>query len=326
MTTARLKPTARRNSTLEVGPFLRKRPEFELVNRIRAQAGSESQPYHGTVQKGGDVGITPKFCLAARSLLTGLKTISLIWLLCVAPISVVSADLSTAQLDGPADRLLVNLMMEGRLAWFSWMGQPGLKPKLIVEWTSQGQRHTKTWQHGVEGSIYPQAFFLARGNEPGRARWGGHADLGSGREGHKHHFFSKDSPARCGFVKADVSEIPTDATIVRAELIVHIHDSEGLKESAEPDATGIGRFHHVNKEWDWDHLTFTHYAAGRPWSTPIETYPFLGVGDVSPVLWSLHRQNDLAARGYHKRGMRDYPLDLTAYLARLQELRSKRSR
>jgi hypothetical protein len=254
-----------------------------------------------------------------------MKALRAILLLCLVPFCGVAADLSTVQLDGPGDRLLVNLMVEGRLAWFSWMGQQSMKPKLLIEWTAQGQRQTKTWQHGVEGSIYPQAFFLARGDEPGRVRWGGHPDLGPGREGHKHHFFSKESPARCGFVKADVSEIPPDATILRAELILHIHDTEGLKESSEPDPTGVSRFHHVNKDWDWDHLTFTHYAAGRPWSTPIETYPFLGAGDVSPVLWSLHRQTDLAARGYHKRGTRDYPLDLTAYVARLQQLRSKRS-
>jgi hypothetical protein len=254
-----------------------------------------------------------------------MNALRFIALFCVATIPAFAVDLSTVRLDGPPDRLLVNLMVEGRLAWFSWMGQPNLKPKLVVEWTSRGESHTKTWQHGVDGSIYPQAIFLARGNEPGRVRWGGHADLGPGRESHKHHFFSKDSPARCGFVKADVSEIPADATIVRAQLILHIHDSEGLKESSEPDPTGFGRFHHVNKEWDWDHVTFTHYAAGRSWSTPIETYPFLGAGDISPVLWSVHRQKDLAAQGYHKRATRDCPLDLTAYVACLQELRSKAS-
>jgi hypothetical protein len=40
----------------------------------------------------------------------------------------------------------------------------------------------------------------------------------------------------------------------------------------------------------WDHITFAHYAAGNTWSTPIDQYPFLGDGDVSPVLWSLHRR------------------------------------
>lgn len=39
-----------------------------------------------------------------------------------------------------------------------------------------------------------------------------------------------------------------------------------------------------------DHITFTHYASDKPWATPIERYPFLADGDVSPVLWSLHRQ------------------------------------
>ncbi|MGH8017500.1 MAG: serine hydrolase domain-containing protein, partial [Opitutaceae bacterium] len=36
---------------------------------------------------------------------------------------------------------------------------------------------------------------------------------------------------------------------------------------------------------------------------------------------TLDRQKDLAAHGYHKRGWRDYPLDLTAYVRRLQHLR-----
>ena len=78
----------------------------------------------------------------------------------------------------------------------------------------------------------------------------------------------------------------------------------------------------MHKEWDWDHITFTHYAAGKPWSTPTAEYPFLGDGDVSPILWSLRRQEDVAAHGYHKNGIRDYPLDLTAYVRRLQNLRS----
>ena len=233
-----------------------------------------------------------------------------------------SGKLSTAKLQVPANRLLVNLMMEGRLAWFSWMNQPRYKPKLAVEWSIDGRKHTKTWQHGTDGSEWPQAFFLQRGNDPGHVRWAGHADLGAGRDGHKHHFFAKDGPARIGFVKADLSEIPRDATITRAELVLHIHDKEGLKAGAGPEAAGIGRFRHVNKNWDWDHVTFTHYAADRPWGTPIDAYPFLGDGDVSPVLWTLDRQKDLAARGYHKNGMRDYPLDLTAYVARLQQLRA----
>jgi hypothetical protein len=94
-----------------------------------------------------------------------------------------------------------------------------------------------------------------------------------------------------------------------------------LKVGGSAEAAGLGRFRHVNQDWDWDHITFTHYAAGKPWATPMKEYPFLGDGDVSPVLWSLDRQKDLAARGYHKNGTRDYPLDLTAYLVRLQQLR-----
>lgn len=239
--------------------------------------------------------------------------------------SVRSIDLSAVRLEGPTDRLLVNLMMEGRLAWFSWMNQPRLKPKLAVEWTWQGRTHTKTWQHGVDGSAWPQAIFLLRGSEPGLVRWGGHPDLGAGREGQKHHFFAKDAPGRCGFVKADLGEIPPGAAIVRAELVLHIHDKEGLKAGSEADAQGVGRFRHVNKDWNWDHVTFTHYAAGRPWTTPTTSYPYLGDGDVSPVLWTLDRQRDVAARGYHKNAEREYPLDLTAYVLRLQQLRSPRA-
>jgi hypothetical protein len=41
--------------------------------------------------------------------------------------------------------------------------------------------------------------------------------------------------------------------------------------------------------------------------------------------WSLDRQKDLAARGYHKNGIRDYPLDLTPYITRLQQLRAAQS-
>lgn len=132
-------------------------------------------------------------------------------------------DLASVPLVVPGERLLINLMMEGRLAWFSWMGQPRHKPKLVVEWSWQGRDHAKTWQHGVDGSDFPQAFFLLRGTAPGQVRWGAHADLGPTREGHKHHFFAKDSPPRCGFIKADISEIPRGATITRAEFVLHIH-------------------------------------------------------------------------------------------------------
>jgi hypothetical protein len=242
-----------------------------------------------------------------------------------AGLDVAKLDLSAAQLHVPDGRLLVNLMMEGRSAWFAWMNEPRFKPKLVVEWQWNGSHQTKTWQHGVEDSEWPQAFFLMRGSEPGHVRWGGHADLGSGPAGHRHHFFSKERPARIGFVKADVSEIPPGATITRAELVLHIHDKEGLKAVPGPDAGGTASFRHVNKDWDWDYLTFTHYAAGKSWSTPVANYPFLGDGDVSPILWSLDRQKDIAARGYHKNGVRDYPLDLTAYVARLQQLRLKQS-
>jgi CubicO group peptidase (beta-lactamase class C family) len=230
-------------------------------------------------------------------------------------------DLSSITLQAPPDSLRLNLMMDGRLAWFSWMNQPRLRPKLVAEWNVGGKTFTKEWQHGTDGSEWPQTIFLLRGDEPGQVRWGGHAELGAGRDGHKHHFFAKDSPPRVAFLKADLSEIPRDAVITRVELVLHIHDSEGLKAGDSEEAAGVGRFRHVNKDWDWDHVTFTHYAAGKPWTTPTKEYPFLGEDDVSPVLWSLNRQRDLAARGYHKNGIRDYPLDLTAYAARLQQLR-----
>jgi hypothetical protein len=168
-------------------------------------------------------------------------------------------------------------------------------------------------------------FFCIAGRRP--ARCAGRAIPISGPDGRGTSitFFAKDAPARVAFVKADLSEILAGATILRAELVLHIHDSEGLKAGNGPETAGVGRFRHVNKDWDWDQVTFTHYAAGRPWDTPIEAYPFLGHGDVSPVLWTLDRQKDLAAKGYHKNGLRDYPLDLTTYLARLQQLRAAQS-
>ncbi|MGH7946211.1 MAG: hypothetical protein ACREH8_09840, partial [Opitutaceae bacterium] len=141
---------------------------------------------------------------------------------------------------GAARPVLVNLMVEGRLAWFSWMGQQRFKPKLVVEWSWEGRSYSKTWQHGTDGSEYPQAIFLTRGDGPGRVRWDAHAEIGSAREGHQHHFFSKDKPPRCGFVKADLSEIPRDAAIAHAELVLHIHDTEGLK--AVPDGEAWARF------------------------------------------------------------------------------------
>ena len=250
-----------------------------------------------------------------------MATLLLVAITCATAVAT-PADLSVTELRVPSGRLLVNLMMEGRLAWFSWMNRPELKPKIVVAWTAQGRTHGKTWQHGIDGSAWPQTFFLQRGNEPGHVRWASHPDLGSGRKGHKHQFFAKDSPGRVAFVKADLSEIPRDATITRAELVLHIHDKEGLKKGDTEDVAGVARFRHVNHEWDWDYVTFTHFAAGKSWTAPRPAYPYFGDGDVSSVLWSLDRQKDVAARGFHKNGIRDYPLDLTAYVARLQQLRA----
>jgi hypothetical protein len=218
-------------------------------------------------------------------------------------------------------RLLVNLLMEGRLAWFSWMGEQRLKPKLVVEYSLDGKSVSKTYQHGLDGGLYPQAIYLRRGNQPGDVEWDSHAQIGATREGHKHHFFAKDSPPRVAFVKADISDIPRQALITKAQLILHIHNTEGLKQVEGAD--GSGQFRHLKKDWDWDHVTFTHYAKGKAWSTPQATYPYLGAEDVGPVLFTLHRQLDLAAKGYHKNGNRDYPLDLTDYVRSLQTARTR---
>lgn len=110
-----------------------------------------------------------------------------------------------------------------------------------------------------------------------------------------------------------------------AAAALHIHDKEGLKKGDTADLAGVARFRHVNHEWDWGHVTFTHFAADKPWTAPRSTYPYFGDGETSPVLWTLDRQKDVAARGYHKNGIRDYPLDLTACVARLQQLRTVHS-
>lgn len=76
----------------------------------------------------------------------------------------------------------------------------------------------------------------------------------------------------------------------------------------------------------WQHgMTFNHYANDKLWATPIGAYPFLSDGNFSPLPWSLHRQKDLVALGYHKNGKREYLLDVTACVARLQQRRTVQS-
>ena len=62
-------------------------------------------------------------------------------------------DLSATELRVPSGRLLVNLMMDGRLAWFSWMNRPELKPKLVVTWSAPDVTPVVLCLHSAAGDV-----------------------------------------------------------------------------------------------------------------------------------------------------------------------------
>jgi hypothetical protein len=190
-------------------------------------------------------------------------------------------------------------------AWFGWQDVQAQKPKLVIEYSMpDNNTKTVTFQHGLNGQIQPQSFYLHSSGT-----W--EDKVGGTREGHKHNIHLKRSPLRTGFFKCDFSSVPSEAAVKKATLWLHIHSVEGLKLDG---GDGVIGFYECNRDWDWDEITWTEYRTGRRWTT--------AGGDAGNLIVKKDRQADIAHLGYHKTGDRNWPLDLTGYVSQLQDSRA----
>jgi hypothetical protein len=206
--------------------------------------------------------------------------------------------------------LNVNIILwtTSRCAWFSWQGEQKNKMKLEIEYNRSGQTVTNMYQHGLNGSENARSFFIKQGDV-----WESKPPATDGtREGHRHNFFAKGGPARRGFFKCDISDIPVDAQIRKATLWHHIHSQEGLKLGSVPPGNYC-EWSECPRDWNWDYISWNFYDQGKPWTAP--------GGDMGRLITRKDREVDLARQGYHKSGILDYPLDISAYVQLLQEER-----
>jgi hypothetical protein len=125
----------------------------------------------------------------------------------------------------PGLHVNIALWTRTRCAWFSWQGVQEYKPKLELEYTNNGQKFTRIYQHGLNGQTQPQSFYVHESNT-----WESKPPATDGtREGHRHNMSAKGGPVRRAFFKCDISEVPLTATITKTILWHHIHSQEGLK-------------------------------------------------------------------------------------------------
>jgi hypothetical protein len=211
-----------------------------------------------------------------------------------------------AQSQDPGLKVNIILWSANRCAWFSWMGRQEYKLKLAVEYRESGQDKTVTRQHGLNGDNKTMDFYLKSGTA-----WENKPPATDGtREGHRFNFFAKGSPTRKGFFKTNLSDIGPAASITKATLWHHIHDSEGLKAGSVAPGQGFCEWSECPRDWNWQTMTWTHYDIGKPWQR--------AGGDIGRLIARKDREVDLARQGYHKNGNRDYPLDITDYIQTLQ--------
>lgn len=173
--------------------------------------------------------------------------------------------------------------------WFDWQGEQANKPKLQVEFDHLGKAHTNTYQHGLGGMENAFGFYLSPDGDSA-----------------KHMMLVKQAPQRTGLFRADISDIPAGATITRATLYLHINTLEGF---ADTDNASVLSVHECNRDWNWDHATWTHYDEGAAWSQP--------GGDFGVLVREIRAKEDMRDRGF-SRAQPNADFDLTAYVVSLQ--------
>ncbi len=184
---------------------------------------------------------------------------------------------------------------------FGWALHPDVCPpkqeyktKLVVEYTLKGKTESKTFQHGLNGMENAYGYFIT-------------TKSGETNKGFLHSFFAKNSPLRHGLFQCDISDIPVDAQITKATLILHLDCKDGF---ANADNSGEFTFFKMNRVWNKDYVDWANYDNGKKWSQ--------SGGDYGAAIKKFHVQKDVKSLGYHKSNKPDVPFDFTDFVKLLQ--------
>ena len=178
--------------------------------------------------------------------------------------------------------------------WFASQGVASQRPRLVIDYSCQNTNQTAEYQYGLNGMDNAYSIFI-EGFEPFQV-------------GEKHSILAKQRPLRNGLFRADIRDIPMEASIISATLHLHIHTEEGLGNS---DNSSVWSVHAGDKLWDWDQVSWTHFAAGEPWSQ--------AGGDFGEKIRDI-RAKDMHDVGFSKASPHAY-FDFTDYVRGLQATR-----
>ena len=198
-----------------------------------------------------------------------------------------------------AEEMVFNIIMKTTAQWGSecgfWFSDQGVqanKPKLVIEYSQNGQKGTKSYQHGLNGMQNAFGYYI------------GPLDPDP-----KHDIFTKKRPARNGLFWCDISDIPIGAAITKATLHLHIHTKEGF---CGGDVISVISVHEGLKKWNWDFANWNQYDDGKPWDT--------SGGDFGPFIREIRAKEDITDRGF-KKGNPNADFDFTEYVKKLQSSR-----
>jgi hypothetical protein len=180
--------------------------------------------------------------------------------------------------------------------WWSWQDKQANKPKLVIDYSEGGSKKTATYQHGMNGMKNAWAYFFRHGEA-------------THYPDHLHDMLVKKSPARNCIFLCDISDIPSDAAISKAELFLHIHTAEGLGNSCKSEVVEI---HHCPTVWNPEVVTAKVYDTGKNWNTEN--------GDFGEHILTL-KSAEMHASGWNK-GHPNGSIDFTDYMKGLQAGRS----
>jgi hypothetical protein len=176
--------------------------------------------------------------------------------------------------------------------WFDWQGRQDDKPKLVVDFEDSDGLRTSIYQHGLGGTENGFAYTLSPDGDNA-----------------KHSILVKLGPQRTGLFRADLSDIPPNATIQKATLHLHIQTDEGL---ADVDTTSVLAVHECERDWSWDHASWTHWNSGAVWAQP--------GGDFGTFVRDIRAKEDIRDRGFGKANP-DVDFDFTPHVIALQAAR-----
>jgi len=176
--------------------------------------------------------------------------------------------------------------------WFDWQEEQDDKPKLVVEFERQGCAYESAYQHDLGGMDNAFGFYLAPNGK-----------------GVKHSILVKQAPRRTGLFRADISDIPSDASITKATLHLHINTDMGFSDT---DVASVLSVYACEKTWNWDHATWSQYDDGKNWDEQ--------GGDFGAFIRPIRAKEDILDRGFGS----DVPnvfFDFTSYVVQLQAAR-----